>query len=94
MQNLIVLRDPSEDAFDTSLKRGNMTFNRFCIDEDAAVELSGVYDLKKTSRKITYSSKTIADFSTKTYVEIISKSSDSPENWIVKLKRIEKGTEY
>ena len=52
MQNFIVLMDPSEDAFDISVKRGYMTFNRFCIDEDAAFELSGVYYLKKSSQKI------------------------------------------
>ena len=47
MQNLIVLMEPSEKAFLASLKAGNMIFNRFCIDEDAAFELSGVYYLKK-----------------------------------------------
>ena len=47
MQNLVVLMEPSDDAWDTSLKTGNMIFNRFCIDEDAAFELSGVNYLKK-----------------------------------------------
>ena len=47
MQNLVVLMEPSEDAYDHSLKAGNMIFNRFCIDEDAAVELSGVNYLEK-----------------------------------------------
>ena len=46
MQNLIVLMEPSEDASETSLKAGNMILNRFCIDEDAAFELSGVNYLK------------------------------------------------
>ena len=50
MQNLIVLMEPSEKAFLASLKAGNMIFNRFCIDEDAAFELSGVYYLKKHER--------------------------------------------
>ena len=49
MQNLVVLMEPSEDAYDHSLKAGNMIFNRFCIDEDAAFELSGVNYLKKSS---------------------------------------------
>ena len=49
MQNLVVLMEPSEDAFDTPLKAGNMILNRFCIDEDAAFELSGVNYLKKSS---------------------------------------------
>ena len=45
-QNLVVLMEPSEDAWRIHLKVGNMIFNRFCIDEDAAFELSGVYYLK------------------------------------------------
>ena len=44
--------DPSEDAWDTPLKGGNMILNRFCIDEDAAFELSGVHSLKKSSRDV------------------------------------------
>ena len=49
MQNLVVLMEPSEDAYDVPLKAGNMILNRFCIDEDAAFELSGVDYLKKSS---------------------------------------------
>ena len=49
MQNLVVFMEPSEEAWKTDLKGGNMILNRFCIDEDAAFELSGVYSLKKTS---------------------------------------------
>ena len=41
--------EPSEDAYFTPLKTGNMILNRFCIDEDAAFELSGVNYLKKSS---------------------------------------------
>ena len=41
--------EPSEDAKDTPLKAGNMILNRFCIDEDAAFELSGVNYLEKSS---------------------------------------------
>ena len=48
LQNLVVLMEPSEDAFNASLKAGNMILNRFCIDEDAAFELSGVNYLKKS----------------------------------------------
>ena len=49
MQNLVVLMEPSEETDKTPLKVGNMILNRFCIDEDAAFELSGVTYLKKTS---------------------------------------------
>ena len=52
MQNLVVLMEPSEYENDVSLKTGNMIFNRFCIDEDAAFELSGVNYLKKSSKKM------------------------------------------
>ena len=52
MQNLVVLKEPSEDTWNTTLKAGNMILNRFCIDEDAAFELSGVNYLKKSSDDI------------------------------------------
>ena len=39
MQNLVVFMDPSENAYDISLKDGNKFINRFCIDEDAAFEI-------------------------------------------------------
>ena len=54
MQNLIVLMEPSKDGDEVSLKTGNMIFNRFCIDEDAAFELSGVHYLKTSSSKMMY----------------------------------------
>ena len=50
MQNLVVLMEPSDEASDISLKGGNMILNRFCIDEDAGFELSGVIYLKKSPR--------------------------------------------
>ena len=49
MQNLVVFMEPSETAWRTPLKAGNMILNRFCIDEDAAFEFSGVNYLKKSS---------------------------------------------
>ena len=49
MQNLVVLIERTEDFYDTPLKVGNMILNRFCIDEEAAFELSGVKYLKKSS---------------------------------------------
>ena len=51
MQNLVFLMEPPREEYDISLKAGNMCLNRFCIDEDASFELSGVYDLKKPSYK-------------------------------------------
>ena len=49
MQNLVVFMEPSEDVYNISLKRANMSFNRFCIDEEAGFELSGVNFFKKSS---------------------------------------------
>ena len=46
MQNLVVLMKPIEFAYDTPLKGGKIILNRFCIDEDAAFELSGVHFLE------------------------------------------------
>ena len=41
--------EPSEDASNISLKAVNIILNQFCIDEDAAFELSRVYFLRKSS---------------------------------------------
>ena len=46
MKNLVVFIEPSEDASNISLKAAKLYLNRFCIDEGAACELSGVYYLK------------------------------------------------
>ena len=42
MQNLVLLMEPSNEAFKISLKGLNMCLNRLCIDEDAQFELAGV----------------------------------------------------
>ena len=47
MQNLVVLIEPSEYVPESFWKAENMILNRFCIDEDAAFELSGVYYLNQ-----------------------------------------------
>ena len=49
MQSLVVLMEPTKNANDFSMRTGNMILNRFCIDEDAAFELSGVHYLKTSS---------------------------------------------
>ena len=43
-----------EDAWSTPLKIGNLFFNLFAADEDAAFESVGVYHLQKSSRKIRF----------------------------------------
>ena len=52
MQNLIVFMERSKDAHDISWMGGKFFFNRLCIDEDAACELSGVYYLKESSTRL------------------------------------------
>ena len=47
MQNLVFLLDSRENPSNISSKGTNMWMNRFCIDEDAAFELSGVYETGK-----------------------------------------------
>ena len=51
MQNLVVLMEPSEFAWFSTLKGGKMFLNRFCIDEVAGFELSGVYCFNESSTK-------------------------------------------
>ena len=41
--------EESEDDWQTPLKIGNLFFNRFGADEDAAFESVGVYHLQKSS---------------------------------------------
>ena len=46
-QKIVILQEPSKDGFDISWKAGNMCLNRFCIDEEAGFEVSGVYRLNE-----------------------------------------------
>ena len=48
MHNLVVFIEPSPKKYEIALEAGNKILNRFCIDEDAAFELSEINDLKKT----------------------------------------------
>ena len=43
------LSEPSMHSYHTPSRAGNLVLNRFCIDEDAACELSVVYYLLETS---------------------------------------------
>ena len=62
MQNLVILMEPSEGRkYDHHMKAGNMISNRFCIDEDAAFEFSGVNYLKKTTVKMMLESHEFRD---------------------------------
>ena len=52
MHTLIVFLEKSENIENTSLKAAMLYLNRFSIDEDAACEISGIYYLKNTPKKI------------------------------------------
>ena len=50
-QNIVILMEKS-DPWRIDMKGGNMYLNRFCMEEEAGFELSGVYYLKKYSNKM------------------------------------------
>ena len=47
MQNVVVLINSIEEAYEISIKASNMYLNRLCIDEEAAFESTGIYFLKE-----------------------------------------------
>ena len=49
-QNIVILMEHQMVPWDISSKGPNMFLNRFCIEEDAGFESSGVYYLKKLPR--------------------------------------------
>ena len=53
MQRIIILKEPAIAEYDISLKAGKRLMNRFCIDEDADFELSGVLSSRVSPRAIT-----------------------------------------
>ena len=52
MQKIVLFIEPSEDAWLTPVKIGNLFMNRFVIDEDVSSEILGIFELGKTSRDI------------------------------------------
>ena len=52
MQKIVFFIEPSDRAFDTPFKIGNLFMNRFAVDEDAASEILKIFELEKTSLKI------------------------------------------
>ena len=65
MHNLVVLMEPRKNDWDTPSKGGNLILNRFCIEEDAAFELSGVDSLKAfvpVVQPVTYEPVSSGDF--------------------------------
>ena len=52
MYNFVVFLERSENIENTSLKAAMLYLNRFSIDEDAACEISGVFHLQNTPKKM------------------------------------------
>jgi len=50
--NIVVVMGPSIHAYDVASKVGLMYLNRFCIDEEAAFELNGVYSIQRNGTQI------------------------------------------
>ena len=51
MQKIVLFIEPFDKAWLTPLKIGNLFMNKFAIDEDAAYEVLGIFELEKTSWK-------------------------------------------
>ena len=49
MQKIVLFIEPSEEAWRTPLKIGNLFMNRFAVDEDAASEILKIFELEKRS---------------------------------------------
>ena len=54
MFNVILFTEAFKEKWGTPLKIGDLFFNRFGVDEDAAFEMLGVYQLENTSWKMSY----------------------------------------
>ena len=54
MQKIVLFIEPSGDAWRTPFKTGNLFMNRFAVDEDAASEILKIFELDKSSRKMSY----------------------------------------
>ena len=54
MQKVVLFIEPSDDAYLTPLKIGNLFMNRFAVEEDAASEVLKIFELEKTSWKMSY----------------------------------------
>ena len=73
MQNLVVLIEPYNNhgydamnfEFNVTPKAAKMCFNKFCIDEEAGFEFSGVHYLKKASHATIFNEKFVEDRKTK-----------------------------
>ena len=52
MQKIVLFIEPCDEAYVTLLKIGNLFMNRFAVEEDAASEVLKIFELEKTSSKM------------------------------------------
>ena len=53
-QKIVLFIEPNDIAHHTPEKIGNLFMNQFAVDEDAAPEVLKIFELEKTSQKITW----------------------------------------
>ena len=54
MQKIVLFIEPTDDAWLTPLKIGNLFINRFAVDEDEASEILKIFELEKTSFEMSH----------------------------------------
>ena len=52
MYKIVLFIEPSDDAFNMSFKIGYLFMNRFAIDEEATFEILKIFELAKSSSKM------------------------------------------
>lgn len=55
MHKIILFIEPQDDSFLTPFKAGHSIMNRLSIDEDTNVEIVKIFELQKTSWKMSWS---------------------------------------
>ena len=55
MQKIVLFIEPSEDAWMTPFKSGHLFMNRFSIGEEANFEIVKIFELGKSSLKMSWS---------------------------------------
>ena len=55
MQKIILFVEPSDDAFETPAKIGDIFMNRFAIDENASCEILERFEIGKNSEEMSWS---------------------------------------
>ena len=62
MQKIVLFIEPNDDAFVTPFKSGHLLMNRFTIEEEANFEIVKIFELGKSSWKMSYSNPEYSNF--------------------------------